>query len=243
MTSVPFDLLEALDTGFFVCGTSQSGKTNLAKWLVKALIEFGVTVYVVDTSKAWNNGPITNITEVTTDKEEYAFGKSTIFDISALELRDKVVFVNDVCKHIYRAHVDGYPQKEFIVFEEAQTYMPNGSFRLSIRRNPIYEGAVNIVTVGANYGVRFGLVTQFPSMVDKAPVKIAMQRYFGWTLEKNDTQYIKSFIGKECLKDLSNLQKGQFMYQNRGVTKKIETPKWGSRSFIEGETPYYSVSF
>lgn len=144
------------------------------------------------------------------------------------------MFVNETCKHVYRAHVDGYPKKEFIVFEECQSYLPNGSFRLSIRRNPIFEHVLDIVTVGANYGVRFGLITQFASMVDKAPVKIAMQRYFGWTLEKNDTQYIKSFIGKENLKELANLQKGSFVYQNRGMVQMIQVEKFGQKT----ETPH-----
>ncbi len=166
-----FDVAEALDTGFFISGTSQCGKSNLAKILVKTLLDNGITVYVMDTSQAWNSGPIRNIVEVSRSKKEYAFGESTVFDLSALALRDKVMFVNETCKHVYRAHVDGYPKKEFIVFEECQSYLPNGSFRLSIRRNPIFEHVLDIVTVGANYGVRFGLITQFASMVDKAPVK------------------------------------------------------------------------
>ena len=50
---IPLSIKEAKDSGFFACGTSQSGKTTLCKWLVKKVLDAGITVKVIDISKAW----------------------------------------------------------------------------------------------------------------------------------------------------------------------------------------------
>ena len=61
-----------------------------------------------------------------------------------------------------------------------------------------YGALVDTVIVGANYNLRFGLTTHFPATVDRVP-KIAQQRYFGWTTEKNDPDYIRKFSAKNGL--------------------------------------------
>jgi hypothetical protein len=217
-----FNVNEALNTGFFVCGTSQSGKTNLAKWLVRALLDSGIVVYVLDTSQAWTHDtPISNCIRIVSKTVEWK--GSTVFDLSALEARDKIAFVNSLCKAVYERHVEGYSVREFIVFEEAQNYLPNGCLRLATRRKSICESVLDIITVGANYGIRFGVLTQFPALIDKTPIKISMQRYFGWTWEKNDVAYLKGFLGKDWIQQLQSLQRGEFIYQFRNETHKIAT--------------------
>lgn len=221
---VPFDVSLAVDSGFYVSGTSQSGKTNLAKLLVQQLIDAGIACFVLDASKAWtHDSPIDNVIDVNEKQKEYAWEGSTVFDISSLAARKKVLFVNTFCHDIYEQHVEGYERKEFIIFEEAQTYLPQGSLRLAIRRSSPCESVLDVVTVGANYGLRFGLITQFPALVDKPPVKICQQRYFGWTWEKNDVAYVKAFLGKDWIAKLQSLQKGEFIYQCRDATTLIKT--------------------
>jgi hypothetical protein len=99
----------------------------------------------------------------------------------------------------------------------------NGCFRSTKKYAPM----IDLVTVGANYNLRFGLITQFPAMVDKAPVKISQQRYFGWTTEKNDLDYIRKFIGKGYLDEIKNLRKGEFLYQCRNEIAKFSTKPYG----------------
>lgn len=225
---IPFDVREAMDTGFFCCGTSQSGKTNLSKWLVQRLQEAGIIVYVFDVSQAWNSGPIEKIVQIIGNEKTVHFNDSTVFDLSALPVRKKIKFVDTLCGYLYGLHVNGETShREFIVFEEAQTYLPNGCMRLSTRRDSPCENVLNVVTVGANYGLRFGLITQFPAMVDKTPVKIAQQRYLGWTCEKNDVDYLKGFVGKDWAAKLKNLERGQFVYQLRNKIELIQTEVYG----------------
>ena len=225
---IPFDLTEAKDTGFFICGTSQSGKTTLAQWLAKYMTDKGVAVYALDVSRAWpENRSIRNVITVPHGGSEITIqpNRSTVIDMSQLSFAERKRFVNAFVEMLYRWHMAfGYKQApfEFIIFEEAQTYFYNGCFRSAKH----YAAPIDLVTVGANYNLRFGLITQFPAMVDKAPVKIAQQRYFGWTTEKNDLDYIRKFIGKERIDEIKNLKKGEFLYQLRNRITKFQSGKF-----------------
>jgi hypothetical protein len=243
---IPFDTKEAMDTGFFCCGTSQSGKTNLAKWLVKMLIDDGVRVYVFDVSKAWtHDSPINNVTEIFgTEKQITIPADSTVLDMAALTTRKKLNFVNTTCRFLYNMHVQGQiNQRDFLVFEEAQTYLPNGAMRLSTRHDSPCESVLDVVTVGANYNLRFGLITQFPAMVDKAPVKICQQRFLGWSWEKNDVDYLKAFIGKEWAMKLRDLQRGQFIAQCRNKIELIQTERFDGPIIKQPAEVWDSVNY
>ena len=243
---IPFDTKEAMDTGFFCCGTSQSGKTNLAKWLVKMLIDDGVRVYVFDVSKAWtHDSPIANVTEIFGNEKQITIPTdSTVLDMAALTTRKKLNFVNTTCRFLYNMHVQGQiTNKDFLVFEEAQTYIPNGAMRLSTRHDSPCESVLDVVTVGANYNLRFGIITQFPAMIDKTPVKISQQRYLGWTWEKNDVDYLKAFIGKEWALKLRDLQRGQFIAQCRNKIELIQTERFGSPIIKKSAEIWDSVNY
>ena len=245
VSTVPFDVKLAVDSGFYVSGTSQSGKTNLAKLIVQRLIDNRIACYVMDASKAWTHDtPISNVVNVSERERRFEWRGNTVFDISALNTRHKVLFVNQFCHDLYKMHVDGYAMKEFIIFEEAQLYIPSGSLRLAIRRSSPCESVLDVVTVGANYGLRFGIITQFPALVDKPPIKITQQRYFGWTWERNDVAYIKAFLGKDWSVKLQSLQKGEFVYQCRDKTQLIKTAKYEACGTVETRFNFaYQASF
>ena len=228
---IPFDITEARDTGMFGCGTSQSGKSTLFKWLVKDLIEQGNVVYVLDTSKVWTQEtPIMCVVNVPHNGKETTImpGQSTVLDLSELSFEERFRFVNALTANLYAwCKSFGYKKAPytFLIYEEAQTYLPNGCMRSSRK----YGSLIDLITVGANFNIRFGLITQFPAMVDKAPVKIAQQRYFGWTTEKNDLDYIQKFIGKEWLKEIKALRKGEFLYQCRNTITKFRCERFSAR--------------
>jgi len=230
---IPFNLLEAKDTGFYVSGTTQSGKTNLAKHLVNTLTDNGINCYILDVSKAWpGQCSIQDTIEVSADASNFEIprDRSCVLDLSALEYTRRTKYVIAFCRAIYNYHKScGFKAApfEFIVFEEAHTYFANGVFR-SPR---IFSPCIDIVTVGANYNLRFLAVTQFPAMLDKALVKVCQQRYFGWSTEMNDLSYIRSFLGKENVNpknadSVFNLRKGEFIYQLRNHIEKIQSNRY-----------------
>ena len=231
MSLIPFNLSEAKDTGFFACGTSQSGKTTLCKHLVKTIVDNGINVYVIDISKAWTvDTPIDNIIEVPSNASnvEVPVNLSTVIDLSQLGYEQRKKYVIAFSQAIYNYHQKfGFKKApfEFVLYEEAHTYLPNGCFA---RSGGKYAPMIDLVTVGANFNLRFGAITQFPALIDKNVIKICQQRYFGWTTEKNDLAYIEKFIGKEHTDPkqcdtVFNLNKGQFLYQLRNRIEKIQS--------------------
>ncbi|MFA5307383.1 MAG: hypothetical protein WC365_08090 [Candidatus Babeliales bacterium] len=237
---IPFNLTEAKDTGMFACGTSQSGKSTLMKHIVKTIVDAGINVYVIDVSGTWTDcSPISNVVTVQPgDDVDVPANQSAILDLAQLGYTERVNYVIAFCQALYDWHKKyGFKKApfEFIFFEEAHTYFSNGCFRSPRKFSP----CIDIVTVGANFNLRFGAITQFPAMLDKALVKITQQRYFGFTTENNDLNYVKGFVGKEHtdrlnkdgtpnLNSVFNLQKGQFLYQLRNRIEKIQSSKYES---------------
>jgi len=223
---IPFDVKEAMASAFYCCGTRQlSGKTNLVKQLVKRLISNGIRVFVIDPSLAQlTNTPIHNFFRVPRGNGETTIKRvSTVFDVSKLGYGERFAFVKNFCKTLTDSHTNGYPFPEMVVFEECHCYLPNGCMR-----SKKYSDIVDFCTIGGNYGLSFGAVTQFSASVDKAIVKLAQQRFFGLTTEDNDKRYVKSFIGKKWMNELIRLQLGQFLYQNRATIQKFQCQKFGS---------------
>jgi hypothetical protein len=218
------------------------------KHIVKTIVDAGINVYVIDVSGTWTDcSPIRNVIVVQQgDDVDVPANRSAIIDLAQLGYTKRVDYVIAFCQALYDWHKKyGFKKApfEFIFFEEAHTYFSNGCFRSPRKFSP----CIDIVTVGANFNLRFGAITQFPAMLDKALVKITQQRYFGFTTENNDLNYVKGFIGKEHtdrlnkdkspnLDSVFNLQKGQFLYQLRDKIEKIQSPKY------ENPTPKYTLN-
>jgi len=223
---IPFDIDEALKTGFCILGNKGCGKTTLAKHLVQKLIENGIIVYVLDSSKAWIKKP-TPITDYFTvlpyGTQRFQWKpKPYVFDLSLLPIPLKIKFVNLFCKTLLNAHIQGFNQWEFVVFEEAHLIFPNGSLR-SLKKN---GEAVAFATIGRNYKLSFGFITQFPANVDKLLVKLTVQRYLFQTWEPNDYRYMQRLLGKHA-KELKSLEAGECIYQARGKVLKVAFPEYG----------------
>jgi len=222
---IPFDVDEALKTGFAILGNKGTGKTNLAKWLVKKLIDHGIVVYVLDSSQAWlENSPIReHITIQPYGKQCLHWQpKSLIFDLSLLSIRDKIRFTNLFCRTLLQGHIQGHIKDwEFVVFEEAHLIFPNGSLR-GLKR---YGDAVAFATVGRNYRLSFGFITQFPANVDKLLVKLTVQRYLFQTWEPNDIRYLRRLLGNYT-SNLRNLETGECLYQSRNQIKRVIFPEF-----------------
>jgi len=223
---IPFDLEEALKTGFCILGNKGTGKTTLAKHLVRKLIENNIIVYVLDSSRAWIKEPTPiseHITVLPYGTQHFEWEpKPIVFDLSLLPIPLKVKFVNLFCQTLLNAHIQGFDRWEFLLFEEAHLVFPNGSLR-GLKR---YAEAVTFATVGRNYKLSFGFITQFPANVDKLLVKLTVQRYFFQTWEPNDYRYMQRLLGKHA-KELKSLEVGKCIYQARGKVLKVAFPEYG----------------
>jgi hypothetical protein len=243
---IPFNLKECLESGIAVTGCPGSGKTTLLKQLAEHLMNNGVTVYVVDVSKAWNtNTPFHNFIEITKMEDIQFEAKSTVFDISKLSFRQKQRWVNNFVGTLYNGHMNGYTAKEFIIFEECHVCIPSGAMRSPQK----YENVINLVTVGRNFSLRFALATQFPAMCDANLFKSPQQRYFGWTTEFNDVSRIRSYFPRKRKNELEevlrSLGKLCFMYQYGNTIDKFKIDYYQAEEPICPDTtqPYFTFTF
>ncbi|MDH5782044.1 MAG: hypothetical protein OEZ35_00025 [Candidatus Bathyarchaeota archaeon] len=234
---------EAMKTGTFTCGSSGSGKTVLNFHFADMLMEKGVIVYVLDPSQAWQKGSsVPNVrrvgypSKVTFPNGNSLDGKTlvkngTIFDISFLTYPQRVDFTETICKWILDDRKKlAKPPPTFVFFEECQLVFYQGSMR-SLKR---HSNAVELVTNGRNFKVRYGAITQFASMVDKLLLKVTRQRYLGYTSEPNDVEYLEDIIGKEMAKELPILEVGEFLYsyprREHKHTQRIKVPMFHRES-------------
>jgi len=212
------DLDEALRSGIFCSGTSGSGKTNLCFHIAERLMQHGIIVYVLDPSQAWRNSSISKtitIPQVNKPTQINWKAESTIFDISLLYVKSQRKFTEAFSREIFDKAVHGFKPKVFVMFEDAQIYLPN-----HVLRSNAAQEVLRLITCGRNYNIRFGLITQFASMVDKTCVKMCKQRYFGYSNERNDIAYLKAFLGDRT-SELETLEVGQFLYDFGKTTKRI----------------------
>ena len=135
--------------------------------------------------------------------------KSCVFDVSTLTTLQFQEVADKFCWLLFcqQARIPKDERRNcFIIFEEAQIVMPQG-----VLNSKRLQNISKVLTVGRNFKIRMGAITQFAASVDKGVVKYAKQRYFGWTDEMNDRKYISKFIGEEA-ETLANLQTLEFIY-------------------------------
>jgi DNA helicase HerA-like ATPase len=230
-----FDIQKALASGYFISGTSGSGKTNLAKLIANILMQAGIRVYVFDPSQAWKTSDIPYRILITPRTTNLKFSKkaSVVFDISLLRVKEQRRFVEDFCREFF-IHQVNTPEPDriptFLVFEEAQLYLQQ-----SVMISKAGMEIMRIITTGRNYKIRYGLITQFAANVDKLPVKMTQQRYFGYSDELNDKKYLHSFL-KGTEEYLDQLKVGEFFYNFQGQITKIQTPEF-KQSITQQELP------
>jgi len=211
-----FDVETALRSGFAIFGNSGSGKTNLCKLIVDQLNKHGITTFILDSSKQWFDVGF-NVVSVEREKGYYQWKGNTIFDLSNLAIWDKVTFTDKLCEHLLERDRS---QWEIVIFEECQLFIPNNALR-DLKR---YGNILKLVSIGRNYHLRYGLVSQFPSYVDKFFVRNTMLRYYGWIHEPNDMRYVRQLLSKEYAEMLKTLKVGEFVYQNGSQIRKIQVP-------------------
>lgn len=227
-----FDPKEALKSGIYIGGGKGSGKTTTAHKLIDILMKNGVIVYIFDNSQAWldrSTVPYYIKINKIPFSIDFTIDKSIVFDISELYVEEQQLVVAEFCKQLFTTQVKLPKEKRkwvYIILEEAQTYIPEGSMRSKAARE-----IKRLITVGRNFCIGFGLITQFPSTVDKLSIKATNQKYFGRTSEPNDISYISGFLGKEYSEKLSSLNVGQFIYSNAG---KMDITQF---EYFESKTP------
>jgi hypothetical protein len=209
--SVP-DLDALLRSGTIVLGGSGCGKSTLAKAIVKELLKKGVTSYIIDSSRSWSSERY-NVVKVSRDCKSYRWKyENTVFDVCTLSVNEKTIFANALAGSLMSAHISGTVDgAEILVLEEAELFLSNNSLR-----SHALENLLTLISTGRNFRVRFIAISQVPSGIDKLPIKLCEQRFFGRLSEPNDLRYIKQILLKEWTEELKRLETGCFIAENKG---------------------------
>ena len=213
-----FSVAEAYKSGFAISGTTGCGKTVTAFHCADELRKSGVTLFIFDPSQAWSAYSIRHkvvfkdqLSPASIDAglnsvrlEDTVLDCSTLTTLQFQEIADKFCWL--LFQHQVRTPEDERRQM-FVIFEEAHIVLPEGSMKAKRLQN-----IVRLMTIGRNFKIRMGIVTQFASLIDKTAIRFAGQRYFGWTVEYNDVHRISSMIGKEEAETLKYYKTGEFFY-------------------------------
>jgi len=219
------DIDEIMKSGLYISGTTGSGKSDIAMYVADKLREKRINVITFDNSQDWlERSNIMERITVSSPLKQVSFtlnNHDTIYDISELTPMEQQMLVEAFCEVMYKNQAMRTVEQRhpyFIIFEESQIYMPQGCMRAKR-----FQNTVRLLTQGRNYKVRFGIITQFASMVDKDVMKYMKIRYFGWTSEKNDVEYVQGFIGDKA-HELKTLESGQFFYSqpDQQILRKIK---------------------
>ncbi|MDH5733154.1 MAG: hypothetical protein OEY88_05145 [Candidatus Bathyarchaeota archaeon] len=217
------DLSELLG-GVFISGAQDSGKTNLAILLADYLMKNNIIVYVIDPSQVWEEkSSIPNCVNVEESSYLILKKESTIYDVSLLDPDKHELFVQKFCSMIYNKRAKRTPThskihrpETFIIFEEAQLYLPKGQLQKRVAQE-----LLRVISVGRNFNIRSAIITQFPSMVDRHAIKYCRSRFFGLCDDADDVEYLKPYV-KDKVDRLYDLGKGCFICFHKGSCQEIK---------------------
>jgi hypothetical protein len=211
-----FDLKEAMKSGVLVSGTTGTGKSDLGMYLTDQPMNHGITIIVFDSSQDWQKRSSIPLYETLTSSHIAKIPeRSVIFDISRLSVEQRQRLIEGFSQKLYQDQAVNPSRKYFLVFEEGSSYFKEG-----FMRSKRFSNTSMLMSEGRNYDVRFMVITQFFASIDKTAMRYMKQRYFGYTDEKNDVDYVKAFLGDQASK-LRELRAGQFIYYNAGKTTKM----------------------
>lgn len=213
-----FDVDACLRSGLVLFGGSGCGKSTLGKAIVRKLSANGITSYIVDSSRAWTNEGY-DVIEVSRSIDRYEWNReNTVFDVAYLTVNEKTIFANTLAGSLMDDHISGTVEgAEILVLEEAELFLSNNSLR-----SHALENLLTLVSTGRNFNVRFIAISQVPSGIDKLPIKLCEQRFFGRLSEPNDVRYVKQILPKESVEQLKRLETGCFIAENKGKVQRFK---------------------
>ncbi|MFX0197274.1 MAG: hypothetical protein ACFFCW_14205 [Candidatus Hodarchaeota archaeon] len=211
-----------LDECCFISGGRKSGKTNLGILLVDQLLNSGVQVKVIDSSRQWlKRSSVPHYVKVASARVS-SYGLfaiwnlpnvwDCIYDCSRLTTTQMREFVSGMMQNDFQEAVildeQGVRVKAFYVLEECQNLIPNSALR-----SYSFQEISRFVTQGRNFGLSYIALTQRLASVDSNLVEISGLKYFGKTEGDNNRRKAKAWLPKDYLNKARDLQTGEFLQQ------------------------------
>lgn len=223
MIDIPFNLDEAKRSNILINGTNATGKTRLACGLASILQCFNWKTIAFDVSGVWKNiSDISYYVEIDeayfTNPKPITLDQSIIVDISRLRL-DQQKFVVEICVRALWLDALNHPTDwTMLIMEESEIYERSLRTRLA-------QELYRIQHVGRNQRLRTMNITTRLANLDTGIIELCGQRYFAKIgKEQNTLRKMRSIMGKDWTRIMTELDLGYFVYECNGKTKIINIP-------------------
>lgn len=219
-----FDVSEGLKSGTMIIGGRGTGKSNLAKHIVKQLIDNGCIIRIFEVSNAWlSDTPIKNIAEIVPNSVlDIPLNESVTFDLSRLHVKQIKAFVAQIVATEYEIQSNTPKEQrkpKIFVFEDSVISLPKNRLT-SIEAEEI----LRLITVGRNFDLSYIGIVQRPALTDTSLFELSSQKFIGRLDGQNDKKKLRNYIDREYIDMLDSLSIGEFVYK----TKKIAIPLFDS---------------
>jgi len=233
-----FPISQVMKEGCFVCGTRGSGKSNLAKQIVRRVLGCKIGVKVFDPSLSWKDFPLPRI-------KVKAIGSSlckpdSIYDLSRLSVLEARNFVMAMMKEDLSRAIDLTDLNASVpmlyVLEEVQNLIPSNSLRtfkfLEISR---------FITQGRNFGLSFLGITQRLSSVDVNLVEISGLKFWLRQSGENNLRKARNYLDKCSVLLLRDLDTGTCFKQSGSEIDLVRLPLWNKPLTLKTEVSNYAL--
>ena len=213
-----------LKEGAFVSGGRGSGKSTLGYWIAEQLISDGVAVKVIDSSLAFvKNSSVPYYQRIRYRYQSVGDLTNGIYDFSRLSCSTMRAFtaclLEDALNVAIEATDNGIAKPQVWIFDEVQNLIPSGALRST---NDTAQSISRYISQGRNFHCGFVALSQRLASVDVNLVEISGLKFFGKTEGQNSLRKIKAWLPKDTVKELRDLQVGQF-YKQRGSNIELVT--------------------
>lgn len=232
---LPIDIEECKRSNLLVSGTNQMGKSLCAMSIADRLVSEGWQVICFDTCGNWKRkSSIQQVAVIKSMNDKFVLndGKSVIFDIALLKLRNQKKYIESFLEDLWFYRVVTLPKQWcMLIFEEFQLSAGN-------LRGELSQNLLRIMSVGANYRVRSLGITPDLSLIDTAFIRLAQQRYhFKLGNEPNAKRRFRAYYGLDWCRIAKELDVGYCIYVNKEKIGVWKVPLFQPKSqFLTTET-------
>jgi len=232
---LPIDVEECKRSNVLVSGTNQQGKSLCAMSIADRLMREQWQIIAFDNCGNWKRKssiPQVQVIKNMDDKLALNDGKSVIFDIALLRLRNQKKFVENFLEDLWFYRVVTLPKQWcMLVFEEFQLCAKN-------LRGDLSQNLLRIMSVGANYKIRSVGITPDLALIDTAFIRLSQQRYhFRLGNEPNAKRRFRAYYGLDWCRVAKELDVGYCLYVNKEKIGVWKVPLFQPKSqFLTTET-------
>jgi len=227
--ALSFPLQTIMKEGSIVVGGRGSGKSNLAKLIVRQALTSKIGVKVIDSSLAWKSFPLPKIK---VRKGRIVCKPNAIYDLSRLSVVEMREFVTMMITEDTMRAIDltdlGVSVPLLYVLEEVQNLVFPNTLRMLK-----YQELSRFATQGRNFNLSYLGITQRLSSVDVNLVEISGVKFWFKLEGENNLRKARAWLDKYHVWRLRELEVGHCYQQIGSSIDFIKIPLFEAERFLK----------